>query len=100
MNLLLVHRCTLLLCHVQTADGDIRVVSGANSVDAVSGLELSCDYQRRLIVARDDDAVDRALDAIALNRDGDLLSDGLSWAIRLVHSLCTAAFASPRLPFI
>ena len=73
-----------VLRHRQPGDGRFGVVPEADAVHAVGGLELPGGDRRGLVVAADDGAVDRALDLVAFDRDGDLLRDRLSLAGCLV----------------
>src|SRR4051794_36485535 len=81
-------RCSvrvLVLGHRQAADDGLRVVREPEPVNAVGGLQFAGGHERGLVVAGHDRAVDRALDAVALDRHRDLLGNGLAWAGRLVH---------------
>ena len=70
---------------ILVADCAFGVVSKAEAVDAVGGLELPGGHHRGFVVARDDGSVDRALDAVAFYRKSDLLRYGLSRASGFVH---------------
>ena len=48
----------------EAGDEGLCVVCEADAVHAVSLLEFTCSYQRRLVVARDDFVVDSALDLV------------------------------------
>ncbi len=74
-----------LLRHAEAGHDRFGVVGEADPVNTIGRLQLAGGHEIGLGVARDDGAVDRALDAVALDRHGDLLGDGLVLAGGLVH---------------
>src|SRR6266550_2955376 len=71
--------------HLEAGDEAFGVVREANPVDAVGRFQLSRAYYRRLVVAGDHGAVDRALHLVALHGEGDLLGHRLARCRGLVH---------------
>src|SRR5579864_7240604 len=69
---------TSLLCQGQTGYYDIRVVRETQTIRPVSGFQLAAGYEPRLIISGHHRPVDRAFDITALNRERDILSDGLA----------------------
>src|SRR5690348_11435741 len=70
-------RCLLLLRHRQAGDRRVGVVREADAVDAIEGLQLARRDEVGLVEGRDDGAVDRAVDLVALHRHRNLLRDRL-----------------------
>src|SRR4051794_33034554 len=71
-------RAALVLRYAQTSNGDVGVVSKTKPVDAISSFELSRSHQRGFVIARHHGAVNGALNAVAFDRNSDLLRHGLS----------------------
>ena len=86
-------QAVLGLGHLQTRNGAFGVVRETNPVDSIGRFKLSRGYERRLIVACDHDAIDRALHLVAFYRKRDLLFDGFSRTSRLMDGTVRFAMA-------
>ena len=78
---------TLVLCHRQTGYYDIRVVRETQTIRPVSGFQLAAGYEQRLVISGHHRPVDGAFDIAALNRERDILNDGLALSSGLVNGV-------------
>src|SRR5260370_33902971 len=78
---------TSVLCHRQTGYYDIRVVRETQTIRPVSGFQLAAGYEQCLVISGHHRPVDGAFDIAALNRERDILNDGLALSSGLVNSV-------------
>src|SRR5438552_11545660 len=78
---------TSVLCYRQTGYYDIRVVRETQTIRPVSGFQLAAGYEQRPVISSHHRPVDGAFDIAALNRERDILSDGLALSSGLVNSV-------------
>src|SRR5262249_58519785 len=78
---------TSILRHRQTGHHDLRVVRETQTIGPVSGFQLAAGYEHGLVISGYHYPVDGAFDIAALDRERDILNDGLALSSGLMNSV-------------